>query len=470
MGATKSIYSGLVGRPIWLLGVGLMFCLFVGRAFAGGGPNVGGAKLYIQQNDLDKATSVLTKEVKEVNERNEDAWYLLGYVYARQQKYEEMIEAFNRAVELKPKFRQKGVRIGKDSGTQFHSKHGVDAILRVVWANAFNSGVRHFNDAVNAAEEEARQENFDKAIAMFSAAAVIAPDSSLAYRNWAAALINAERTTDAIAPLMKALEVNPKDKEVKIMLAQVHVRENHYDQALPFLEELWAENVRSVEVADYLSRAYLKVDKPEQAKGVYKAAIESNPENFSFRYNYGTILLEAKEYDEAIEQLSKAYEIDPESADINYNLGAAYLNRGVSKREALPDDSEDLAYVKDFELAFPYLEKSTKMNPDDVGSWFTLGRIAGQLNKISLAGYAFSKGEPLRSALDNKVIVGMPSETLKAILGDPDEIKPLESKEFNSVQEWVYRERRGARGKVAIPDPMNVYVANGRVDALMVEK
>ena len=45
----------------------ILICLLVGSSllFAGGGPNVNGAKLYIKQNNLEKAIGVLLKEVEE---------------------------------------------------------------------------------------------------------------------------------------------------------------------------------------------------------------------------------------------------------------------------------------------------------------------------------------------------------------------------------------------------------------------
>ena len=509
-------------------------------ATAGGGPNVSGAKLYIQQNNLEEAIRVLQKEVNDVNPNNEDAWYLLGYVYAREKKYDAMLEHFNKAVELKPKFQEKdkGVKIGKDSGSRFHSKHGVDAILQVVWSHAFNSGVKYFNDAINVnviepeekdlgavsvgmtpgevkdvigdpveinvtkmdeVEREQwvyglskyvylengkvdavqypendlsvslREQKFALAVSSFRAAASILPDSTLAYRNWAAALMNAGRNEDSVEPLKRALAAKPNDAEVMTMLAQVYMKTRQDSLAVPLLADLWESGRHTEEVADGLSRAYVRMGKVAEAKAIYEEAIKSNPDNFNFRYNYGTILLEAKDYDGAIEQLTKAYEIEPESADINYNLGAAYLNRGVGKREALPEDSEDTPQMEDFERAFPYLEKSVKMNPNDEAVWYTLGRIAGQLNKFVLAGYAFAKGEPVKSALDDHVMVGMPSDTLKARLGEPEKAKPVESEIFTDVEEWVYNERRGTKGnKIAIPNQLKVYVVDGRVDAIEV--
>lgn len=454
---------------IFLTGV-MTAALFLSSSFlfAGGGPNVNGAKLYIQQNEIDKAQEVLLKEINQVDPNNGDAWYLLGYVYARQQKYDKMMEAFDKAVELDPKFKEKGIKVSKDSGKQFHAEFGTDLIEKIIWGNVFNQGVKRFNDAVNAADDSAKTQYFEAAIEKFSQAAEIMPDSTLAYRNMAAALLNIGKVDESVEPLKKALENNPEDTEVKTMLAQVYMNSGQDSLAVPILEELWDAGVRTEEVSDNLSRAYVRAGEIDKAKSVYKEAIQRNPENFHFHYNYGTILLEANEFDAAIEQLQKAYEIDSSSADINYNLGAAYLNRGIARRDSLPEDSENTGYLEDFEKALPYLIKSIKMNPDDEQTWFTMGRIAGQLNQMSLAGYAFAKGEPEKSALDGNVRVGMPTASVKTILGEPDVVNALE--QFPNVEEWIYKSRKAANGKIAIKEPINIYVSDSRVEALMAMK
>ena len=520
----------------------ILICLLVGSSFlfAGGGPNVNGAKLYIRQNDFEKAIGVLQKEIENVSTKkgsgslNEDAWYLLGYIYARQEEYAKMTEAFDKAVELKPKLKEKGVKISKDSGTEFHSQFGTEMIFKIVWGKVFNEGVKYFNDALNASGDSLTQSNFELAAEAFKAAGTIAPDSVLAWQNMASAYMSMNKYEESIEPLQMALKHNPKDCNLKTMLAQVYNSSGQDSLAMPIFEQLWygtgitvtsgmtaskvalilgepkeknitevggrkneqwvydnstyvyvedgivkavqypikesEQDCRTEDVADYLARGYIKADNMEAAKNVYKQALEVNPDNFNFRYNYGTILLENQEHDEAIVQLLKAAEIDPEKNDINYNLGAAYLNRGVSKREDLPEDSQDKTYKEDFKLALPYLEKAIRMNPDDSNTWFTLGRIAGQLNKIPLSGYAFAKGEPTKSVLDSKVVVGMQGSALKMILGEPNQINSLESEQFETVMEWVYKTRRGTKGKVAIPEPISVYVMGERVDALLIIK
>jgi len=73
----------------------------------------------------------------------------------------------------------------------------------------------------------------------------------------------------------------------------------------------------------------------ERAVQAYREQIERSPENATYRYNYGSLLLNMNRYDAAAEQLKKAVEIDPNDPKKQYNLGAAYLNKGVALQDSL---------------------------------------------------------------------------------------------------------------------------------------
>jgi tetratricopeptide (TPR) repeat protein len=73
----------------------------------------------------------------------------------------------------------------------------------------------------------------------------------------------------------------------------------------------------------------------EKAMQAYRQQIERNPENARYRYNYGSLLLNSDRYDEAIEQLSEAVKLDSDDPKKQYNLGAAYLNKGVVLQDSL---------------------------------------------------------------------------------------------------------------------------------------
>lgn len=453
----------------WMIALTVVLVLGATTLWAGGGPNVAGAKLYIKQNNLDEAQRVLKKEIEQVDPNNEDAWYLLGYVYARRGEYKKMLEAFDKAVELKPEFKEEGegIKVSGDSGTRFLAQYGVNMIKRIVWGDIFNQAVRYFNDAIAATDDSVMVANYEKAAEQFKLSTLIQPDSAMGYRNWAAALMNMGEYEKSIEPLRQAVEMNPEDAESKTMLAQVYLTVEEDSLAQQVLEELWQEGHRTEGVMSALSTLYLKRGEQEKALEIFKEAVQQSPDNYDLHYNYGVVLLQTDQYNKAIEQFTTAYELNPDAPDLNYNLGAAYLNRGVARRDSLPEDSEERPHVEDFEKAFPYLEKAVMLNPDDQQAWMALGRIAGQLNKIALAGYALAKGEDTRKALDGKVVVGMDAATLKARLGEPTQARPVESENITGVEEWAYAKRTGGNDTVAIPKTLYAYVKDGRVDAIL---
>ena len=122
-----------------------------------------------------------------------------------------------------------------------------------------------------------------------------------------------------------------------------------------------------------------------RAMQAYRQQIRQNPENATYRYNYGSLLLNANRYDEAAEQLARAVEYDPNDPKKQYNLGAAYLNQGVALQDSLvsvrdslmareqsPTEEErrmirglDEQRLELFEQAIPPLERARQLSGSD---------------------------------------------------------------------------------------------------------
>lgn len=73
----------------------------------------------------------------------------------------------------------------------------------------------------------------------------------------------------------------------------------------------------------------------EQAKELYRQQIEQNPNNATYRYNYGSLLLEEDRFEEAAKHLQKAVDLDPDDPKKQFNLGASYLNHGAQIQDSL---------------------------------------------------------------------------------------------------------------------------------------
>ena len=64
----------------------------------------------------------------------------------------------------------------------------------------------------------------------------------------------------------------------------------------------------------------------EKAKNCYKKAVELSPQE-DFYYNLGDVLVELKEWDEAIPAFRKVLETDPNDGNCYFNLGLCYFHK-----------------------------------------------------------------------------------------------------------------------------------------------
>jgi tetratricopeptide (TPR) repeat protein len=176
--------------------VGILFqaALSGYAAFAQENPNIADARRYIREEQLDRAERILINEAGTVNADNAEAWYLSGYIYARQRQYNKMSEAFARAAALKPEFKTQGVEIEEGAENKISARDGVDFILQSLWGENFARGIKYFNDALNAESEPAREINLEQSAVFFRTAAKIIPDSALAHRNLGATLMKLNKS------------------------------------------------------------------------------------------------------------------------------------------------------------------------------------------------------------------------------------------------------------------------------------
>ncbi|MFQ5568179.1 MAG: tetratricopeptide repeat protein [Rhodothermales bacterium] len=294
--------------------------LLLGARGCSSDPNVEGAKLDLNNKDYDRALENIDKAL-ETNPENAEAYQIKGRVLQEKafavRDVEEhntlfrgMIEAYQRAQELDP-------ALGSD----------VDNRLNIAYFSEFQRGVEAFNRGQNTENGSAE---FGAAADYFGNASLIFPDSASTYVNQAFALLNGGRNAEAIQPLESAIEKGDTSEDTFVYLATLYGEQEKYENVIAVLEKARAVYPESEQIQTLMMNAYVVSGKTDEALGVYRSAVENEPDNKLYRYNYGSILLEMEDYDGAIEQLAKAAEIDPEYANAQYNLGAAYVNKAVA--------------------------------------------------------------------------------------------------------------------------------------------
>ena len=347
------------------------------------------AKLYIQQDNFDKALEALKKEV-EKNPKSDEGFYLLGYVLGEKDDVKGMLENFDKSTAISDKF---AVNIAESK--KYH------------WADGFNKGVMIFNQASKVGDTDSAAVVFNNAIEKFNNAIMCQPDSADTYLNLAYAYINLGDRDAAVEPLTKVVELT-KSEDSYIQLSDLYLQKGltlkadgnkeesmqNFNAAIKLLEEGKAQYPENGDILLLLSNSYIAADKLDVAKDAFKEGVQREPENKFYRYNYGSLLLNAEEYQNAAEQLEIALKIDPEYENAIYNLAVTYVKWGAKTREALEqEENESDEYKAKFELALPLLEKYLTIKEDEGVIWDLLGKVYANLGMSEKSKNAFEKAD-----------------------------------------------------------------------------
>ena len=383
--------------PVAVLILAAVF--FSTTGFQCGSAETTSAKLYMQQKQWDKAEASLTKEVTK-NDKNEEAWYLLGAVRLEQKRYNEMNDAYAKALAL----------------SDAHKKE-ITTNKLAVWGMLYNDGVKYFN----AGRDDSS--NYVKALDAFKTAVALEPDSASTYYVLALGCSSQKDYDGTVNALQIALAKKPRFADAASFLGRAHYARaveqiNAKDTAgakktflksVDAFEKAYAIEPDSVVNITNLIDVYERTGNTEKATSLTKDAVTREPNNKFFRYAYGVFLLKQDRFADCIEQFQKAIEIDPNYADSRYNLGVAYLNWGVSMKKASDEKADadqlkagrgkqvknDESYREKFKLALPPLERSAELRTDDAALFQQLGRLYAILNMSDKSKAAFEKADKI---------------------------------------------------------------------------
>ena len=383
------------------LPLGLLLLAFIYISTTGfqcGSAETTSAKLYMNQKQWDKAEASLVKELAK-NDKNEEAWFLLGQVRLEVKKYAEMNEAYTHALQI---------------GDAHKAEIARNRLA--VWAMMYNDGVNLYNKGRDTAAF------YQKSIDRFSTAIAMVPDSSGTYYVRALAYYAKQDMKSALADLAEAVRLKPDFEEAARLAGQVHYNmamervnakddagsQSEFALATQTFEKAYNANPTNSDNINNLIDVYERTKNTDKALVLTRTAVEKDPNNKVFRFAYGVFLSRQDKFAEAIEQFKKAVEIDANYGDAIYNLGVAYLNWGVSMKAESDKQAEaerakskgkdvktDFSYKEKFKEALPYLEKAQEIRPDDLDLLQRLGKVYANLNMVEKSKAAFERYDRL---------------------------------------------------------------------------
>jgi tetratricopeptide (TPR) repeat protein len=376
--------------------------LLIGLVFAGfqcSSTELTSAKLYIQQKNWDKALDALNSEVQK-NPKSDEGYFLLGTVYSELDKTDEMVTAFNNSLAISNKFADK-----------------IKEYKAYQWASNYNRGVSLFQRGNKTTDKDSSKMYYDMAIDAYKNAIKVEPDSAETYRNLAFAYLTEGKTEESIEPLQKLIELEQAEEGYQY-LGEVYytlgankmadfkntgIKEDStkaidlYNKGIAVLEEGLKKYPENTEMLSYETQAYIGANRINEALSSAKAQVEKQPGNAVYHYNYGVLLLNMENYEQAEQQLLKAVEIDPNYDNAIYNLGVTYVKWGTAmnkEAEAKGQISED--YKQKYQQALPYLEKVVEKDAKNAQIWELLGKVYSVLGMTDDANNAFKKADELR--------------------------------------------------------------------------
>lgn len=389
------------------------------------------AKLYIQQNDWDKAIHWLEEALKKKPE-NAEAHFLLAQGYGQKGRFADMIREFNATEQ----FDKKG-KYTKD----------LKAYRQKYFAESFNAGVKAFNE-----------QDFDAAAEKFSTAGVLDPSQTASYQNLSVAYRQVENAIEAGEPCegcnatehewdaaatrcrdkatgaytkfcccqdakdhlytaivgtyQTLIKMQPDSVAHYLALSDYYKSKKQLEQSAAVLSEAAQKSPNDIRLLAELAITYDYLGKSDEAFKMYEQALANKPDDKDLRYNYGRLYLLREDYDNAIAQFEKVVALAPDDFEANYNIGISHLKIGeridksmremdeeASKKKQKPEaqkmEGMKAEAKKHFETAVPYLEKAVAIKGEQSAVWFNLGVGYTRVGKVAKAEEAFAKAKEL---------------------------------------------------------------------------
>lgn len=305
------------------------------------------AKVYIQQDNWDKAIEQLEMAV-EMYPSDVEAHYLLGEGMAQKQNWERMNEEFDQSLAVAPTFEAQ-IKNTREKN----------------WVNKFNAGVASLNN-----------NDVEKAIENVTTAVRIDPTRVESYKTLGIAYTRADNLELAKENFRKVLELEPDNKDAINGLANIHFQLEEYADVVALEKKSIEMDPEDKDAIANLALAYDFMGEKDKAQETYEEALEKNPGDKDLMFNLARLHFLNDEYDIAIDLFNQVLEAAPEDFDANLQVGNAYLSMADEYRKTLVEKEnagEEVSQEERDKLesfyndAIPFLEKAVSVgeaNPD----------------------------------------------------------------------------------------------------------
>jgi tetratricopeptide (TPR) repeat protein len=240
---------------------------------------------------------------------------------------------------------------------------------------------------------------YEEAVSEYKVALKQSPSFPAARLNLALAYYKMGRISDAATQLTRVHRQDPDNMQAVQLLGDCNLRMGENKETIALLQPVSKAHPDDLAIAYMLGTALLRNKQREEGAAVIDRILR-NGESAESHLLLGMTKFEAMEYPEAIADLTKAAEIDPNLPDVYSYLGQAQMASGdmTAARDAFqrelavnPNDFESnvrlavlLKQEGNYERAHQLLDRALLVRPKDPGALYQVGATylaAGDMNR-----------------------------------------------------------------------------------------
>jgi len=294
----------------------------------------------------------------EIEGKSVMVWFNKGFALHNLGRYDEALQAYNRAIEIDPQlaaaWNNKGI-ILEGQGKYDEAIKAYDEVIRLDpnLAEAWhNKGVAF-----------GKQSKYDEAIQAYDEAIRLNPNYANAWYNKGAALGKQGKYDEAIKAYDEVIRLDPNYAEPWNNKGNALYAQGKYDEAIKAYDEAIRLDPNLAEAWHNKGVALGKQSKYDEAIKAYDEAIRLNPNYANAWYNKGNALYNLGKYDEAIKAYDEAIRLDPNHAKAWYGKGIALGKQGK------------------YDEAIKCYDEAIRLDPNHAMAWNNRGNVLGRQGK-----------------------------------------------------------------------------------------
>ena len=370
------------------------------------------AQALLNDNQLDAALKEY-RQLADADPEDASTSVHISEILRRQGKYEEALTTIKKAVKKDPDSLEAGYNEGLlldvlgryDEAAQVY-EHMVDLTSHANGAYTADEKNNRaiFLERLGAVYHE--QNKVDEAIAAYQKMIDLGGENALrGYQNQVDVYRDAKMFDKAIAVSHKAVDSNPKDQDLKLMLAGELVDQGKDDEGINMAKGLLTNSPSDQKVWIALGQIYTRLRRwkdAEDALNKATALTTKKEDNIYLLFLKGGLAERQKHYEPAEQYFHQALELDPNNAMVLNYLGYMLADKGNRLPEALKMirkavelepmngaylDSLGWAYFKlgQYELAEENLRQAVERDQTDPTVHDHLGDLYEKTGRIRLA-------------------------------------------------------------------------------------